>query len=394
MTEDARLLDAAGKPIEREIATIERDVNRLFFGNVLTNDDDTLLTRGQGKGLKIYDELRRDAQAGAVLDKREFAVIARPWDVTPASRSTSDMAAAELVRSNLKTLQFDRISRELLDATLKGYAVGEIMWGIRDNRIVALDVIARNQRRFTFDLERRLRMITREHLMEGEELPERKFIVHTVGGKEGSPYGKGIGGWLFWPVLFKRKDIPSWLIFADKFGSPISIGRYPAGTSQPEQEKLLNALRAIAQDAGIIVPIGTEIELLEAARAGSIDTYEKLARYMDEQISVAVLGETMTTTAQAAGLGSNQADVHNEVRKELAQADADLLSDTLNNTLVKWLVDYNNPGAGYPRLFRNFEEQIDLNKRADRDVRLYGLGYRPDQNYIDETYGPGWRPRA
>ena len=394
MTEDARLLDASGKPIEKEIATIERDVNRLFFGNVLTNDDETLLTRGQGRGLKIYDELRRDAQAGAVLDKREFAVIARPWDVTPASRSTSDMAAAELVRSNLKTLQFDRISRELLDATLKGYAVGEVMWGLRGNLIVALDVIARNQRRFTFDLQRRVRLITREHLVEGEALPERKFIVHTVGGKEGSPYGKGIGSWLFWPVLFKRKDISFWLIFADKFGSPTSIGRYPAGTSQPEQEKLLNALRAIAQDAGIIVPIGTEIELLEAARAGSIDTYEKLARYMDEQISVAVLGETMTTGAQAGGVGGGQANVHNEVRKEIAQADADLLSETLNNTLVKWIVEYNLPEAAPPKVWRRFEEEIDLNKRADRDVRLYGLGYQPDQNYIDETYGPGWRPRA
>src|SRR6266581_3591614 len=317
MTEDARLLDASGKPIEKEIATIERDVNRLFFGNVLTNDDETLLTRGQGRGLKIYDELRRDAQAGAVLDKREFAVIARPWDVTPASRSASDMAAGELV-----------------DATLKGYAVGEVIWGLRGNLIVALDVIARNQRRFSFDLQRRLRLITREHLVEGEALPERKFIVHTVGGKEGSPYGKGIGSWLFWPVLFKRKDISFWLIFADKFGSPTSIGRYPAGTGQPEQEKLLNALRAIAQDAGIIVPIGTEIELLEAARAGSIDTYEKLARYMDEQISVAVLGETMTTGARAGGVGGGQANVHNEVRKEIAQADADLLSETLNKTLV------------------------------------------------------------
>ncbi len=394
MIEDARLLDASGKPIEKEIATIERDVNRLFFGNVLTNDDETLLTRGQGRGLKIYDELRRDAQAGAVLNKREFAVIARPWDVTAASHDTNDIAAAELVRLNLKTLQFDRISRELLDATLKGFAVGEIMWGLRDNLIVALDVIARNQRRFSFDLQRRLRLITRERPVEGEALPERKFIVHSVGAKEGSPYGKGIGSGLFWPVLFKRKDISFWLIFADKFGSPTSIGRYPVGTGLLEQEKLLHALRAIAQDAGVIVPVGTEIELLEASRASSIDTYEKLARYMDEQISVAVLGETMTTGAQAGGVGGGQANVHNEVRKEIAQADADLLSETLNNTLVKWIVEYNLPEAAPPKVWRRFEEQIDLNARAERDVRLYGLGYKPNQEYIDETYGPGWKPRA
>jgi phage gp29-like protein len=391
MAEDTK---PAAAPNLKEIATIERDVNHLFFGQVLLNTDDTLLTRGQGKGLKIYDELRRDALAGAVLDKREFAVIARPWDVTPASQSFEDEAAAAMVRANIKTLQFDRICRELLDATLKGFAVGEVMWGVRDENIVALDVIPRNQRRFVFDLKSRApRLITRENIAQGVELPERKFIVHTVGGKEGLPYGRGVGSWLFWPVLFKRKDISFWLIFADKFGSPTAVGKYPQGTTLIEQNKLLDALRAIAQDAGLIFPIGMEVGLLEATRAGSIDTYEKLARYMDEQISVAVLGETMTSIAQAGGLGSNQAGVHNDVRKELAQADADLLSDTLNSTLVKWLVDYNNPGAGYPKLYRKFEDQIDLNARAGRDVNIKALGYEPDQNYITETYGPGWRKR-
>jgi len=46
-------------------------------------------------------------------------------------------------------------------------------------------------------------------MSQGVELPERKFIVHTVGGKEGLPFGLGVGGRLFWPVLFKRKDIGS-----------------------------------------------------------------------------------------------------------------------------------------------------------------------------------------
>jgi len=64
---------AAPKPEMNEIATLARDVNHFFFGKVLLNTDDTLLTRGAGKGLKIYDELRRDAQAAAVLDKRELA---------------------------------------------------------------------------------------------------------------------------------------------------------------------------------------------------------------------------------------------------------------------------------------------------------------------------------
>jgi len=397
---------AAGKPELREIASIDRDWTKVFFGQVLRNDDDTLLTRGGGKGLKIYDELERDAHAYADLQKRKLAVVARPWEVDAASEDDADIEVADMVREVLKRIQFDRICMELLDATLKGFSVGEVMWKLYESSEHGLlaapaNVIARSQLRFTFGKvrdqetgEHPLRLLTQASMIEGEELPGRKFIVHRFGGKDGSPYGLGLGNRLFWPVFFKRQDIGFWLVFADKFGSPTAIGKYPKGALEAEQKKLLAMLRQIANDVGIVVPEGTEVELLEAARSGSIDTYEKLARYMDEQISKAVLGGTVTTQAQSTGLGSGVANTQNEVRIEIARADADLLSDTLNATLVRWIVEYNRPGAAAPKVWRNFEEQEDLNSRAERDVRIGELGYEPDEAYILETYGPGWKKRA
>ncbi|MEK7383917.1 MAG: DUF935 family protein, partial [Elusimicrobiota bacterium] len=344
--------------LTQEIATIQRDITRFAFGGVMENLDDTLKTRGGAKGLKIYDELERDCHAYAVLQKRKLAVISRDWEVLPASDSALDTRAADLVRAQLAGLGFDKLSAALLDATLKGYAVGEVMWAVRGNELVAAEMRPREQRRFVFGAQAELKLLTRESGMLGEAVPERKFIVHQFGAKDGSPYGLGLGHKLFWPVFFKRKDIAFWLTFADKFGSPTALGKYPSGAGAPEQKKLLDALSAIAQDAGVIVPEGMVIELLEAARSGSVDTYEKLARYMDEQISECVLGETMTTTGSSGGggLGSNQAGVQNEVRIELSKADADLLSDTLNATLVRWMVDLNLSGAGYPTVWRIFKE--------------------------------------
>lgn len=389
-------------PELREIATIERDWTKRFFGEVMTNEDDTLVTRGGGKGLKVYDELERDAHAYADLQKRKLAVIARPWDITPASDDAADVEVAEMVRELLTRIQFDRVCVDLLDATLKGFSVGEVMWQVYESkehgRLVApADVIARDQRRFTFGkkrdletLQHPLRLLTPERMLEGEAMPGRKFIVHRFGAKDGSPYGLGLGNRLFWPVFFKKQGIGFWLTFCDKFGNPTTIGKYPRGALKPEQDKLLAALRRIASDVGIIVPEGTEIELLEAARSGSTDTHEKLCRYMDEQSSKVILGGTMTSTSQAAGLGSGQAQVQDGVRKEIAMADADLLSDTLNSSLVRWLVEYNRPGARLPKVWRNFEEQEDLNKRAERDEKISRLGFKPTEEYITTTYGLGW----
>lgn len=376
--------------LRKEIATISRDWINPSYGGALTNRDDTLIARGGGHGLKIYDDLERDCHAFAVLQKRKQAVIARGWDVIPASSSRVDKRAADLVTEQLTNLKLDQVCLNLLDATLKGYSVGEIIWAVNGTEIVAERIKVKPQRRFVFGDELELRLLSLDNLWPGEELPARKFIVHRYGGKnDDNPYGLGLGHQLFWPVFFKRQDISFWLTFVDKFASPTAMGEYPAGTSEADQRKLLNSLVAIASDAGIIVPQGMMVKFLEAARSGSIDTYERLARYMDEQISECVLGETLSTNLSGGGsLAASQ--THNEVRLELAQGDADLLSDTLNETLIRWIVEFNLPAANPPKIWRDFDEGEDLKTRSEMDKNLWAMGFVPDLQYINDTYGGKW----
>lgn len=393
-TTSTAIVDQHGRPLTQEIASITRDPQRVFYGGVQPNLDDTLKARGGGKGLKLYEELKRDAHTGAVLAKRKLAVTSRAWRVEPASAKRVDTKAAELVTTALQHLRFNSVCKRLLDATLKGFAVSEVMWEVRDGLVLPSRLMARDPRRFVFSVDDQLHLLTRQNMITGEPMPTRKFIVHRHGADDDSPYGTGIGSMLFWPVFFKRQTITFWLTFADKFGSPTAVGKYPGGSGKPEQAKLLAALAAISQDAGVIVPEGMVIELLEASRTGSVDTYEKLVRYMDEQISKAVLGETMSTTAASAGLGSNQAGVQNDVRLEVAEDDNDELCETLNDTLVRWVVEFNAPGAGLPKLCRDFNEPEDLAKRATRDKTLFDMGWEPSDAYMLETYGEGWTKKA
>lgn len=384
---------ALSKDIRQEIATVARDITFPAFGGRLQPRDDTLLTRGGGKGLKLYDEIERDCHAYAMLTKRKMAVISRPWQVDPATPSAADKRAADIVRAQLAAMDFDHACLNLLDALLKGFAVGEVMWEVMGAEIVAKEILPKDQRRFSFDQEYQLRLLTLQDMFLGEPVPDRKFIVHSFGAKDGNPYGIGLGTRLFWPVFFKRQDITFWLTFADKFGSPTALGKYPGGSDAGDQRKLLDALSAISQDAGIIVPEGMVIELLEAARSGNADTYEKMARYMDEQISYAVLGEAATGRASGGALAAavNQRE---EVRLELVQADSDLLSSTINDTLSHWITAFNVPGANPPTVWRKVAAPEDLTKRAERDEKLVGMGFRPSLQYIQETYGGEWTESA
>jgi phage gp29-like protein len=382
------------KDLRQEIATIAKDPTVALYGGVLSNQDDTLLSRGGGKGLKIYDEIERDCHAFAVLQKRKLAIIAREWQLLPASESALDKKAAELVERQLHNLRFDQVCVKLLDATLKGYSVAEILWGYDGAEIVARRVKVKPQRRFIFDEDQQARLLTPVDQVKGEQLPPRKFIVHRCGEKDDdNPYGLGLGHKLFWPVFFKKQDLTFWLTFVDKFAAPTAVGEYPNGTSEADQKKLLASLSTIASEAGIIVPQGMVVKLLEAARSGSIDTYERLARYLDEQISECVLGETLSTNIGNSGsLAASK--THNEVRLELAKGDSDLLSDTLNETLIRWIVELNLPGAKPPQLWRDFAEGDDLKVRSERDKNLVEMGFEPDLKYINETYGGKWTKKA
>jgi len=389
--------------LTREIATIGSDPNRWFFGDKIRPEDTVLRTRGRARSFELYDDLKRDAKVGHVLRKRKAALLGREWSVTPGDDTPGAAQAADLVQRALAGCGFSAAVGKMLDALLKGVSFGEVVWQVRGAEILPKAILARDPRRFDFrEVEGEngaaieLRLLTKAAPLDGVALPPRKFIVHRYGDVYENPWGLGLGHQLFWPVFFKRQGVGFWLSGLEKFAQPTVLGRYPAGTQSAEINKLLQALQAVASEAAVAVPEGMAAELLEAKRAGTFDTYESLARYMDEEIILIVQGETLTSTVSSSGGSRALGEVHDGVRLELTKADADELSDTLNDSLVRWIVELNMPAyAGpLPRIWWDVTQPEDLAARAKRDVDITSLGYEPTEEYILETYGPGWRRKA
>jgi len=332
------------------IANAENDITIPYFTDVLLPVDDTLASRGGSKGLKIYDDIERDTHAWAVLQKRKKTMLAREWVVEPGGDRPLDIEAADFVRETFKRLPFDRICEDLLDATLKGFSISEVIWARQGNRIVPERIVSHNQRRFVFDQNWRPRLLTMCSMDKGEELPERKFIVHRHGVKGNNPYGLGLGTRLFWPVLFKREGVAFWLHFLDKFAGPTVVGKSPYGTLESDQRDLLNKLQAMRTKGAMVVPIGTDVGLLEATRGGSV-SYREWCEYWDKQMSIATTGETLTTDIGNAGSRA-ASETHYEILELLVDADGDLQSDTLREQLITWMVEYNFPGAAVPNIWR------------------------------------------
>lgn len=380
------MADNAKKPEGNEIATTRKDLD-VFYGWTirLENPDPVLRSEAGGQGLKLYDEAARDAHAGSVLQTRYLAVAGSEWEVTPADDSDQARKIADCVDACFTAMGFTQAVQELMKSVLYGFYVSEIMWANRRGLWTPARLVGKHPRRFCFDLDRNLKLITPANMIEGEPVPDKKFVVLTYGSSD-NPYGDGLGQKIWWPVWFKKHGIKYWLIFLEKFGMPTAVGKYPPGTDPADQDKLLDALDALQNETGITIPDTMQVALLEATRSGNV-TYETLCEYMDRQISKAVLGQTASTEGTPGKLGNE--DAQDQVRQDLKKADADLVSECLNATLVRWIVDYNFAGVTeYPTIWLRTDPEKDLKALAERDkILVNDIGVKVPVSYFRDTYG-------
>lgn len=382
------------KPEQNEIATTRdgRDITRGFVDGLplLPNTDKLLMLKGRGD-LMIYQEVMRDEQVKACFEQRVRAVVSRPWEVKPGGTKLIDKKAAQFIDEQCKAIRFDSITEKMLYGVFYGYCVGEALYAVEDGKVV-LDtsrggIKVRDRRRFGFAPDMSLRLKTSSNPM-GEALPEKKFWHFATGGDhDDEPYGLGLAHWLYWPVFFKRSGVKFWLVFLEKFGMPTAVGEYPAGTSPTDQDKLLEALQAIQTDSAIIFPDGMKASLLEATRGGTAD-YTALYDRMDAAIARATLGQTASTQGTPGKLGNDE--LQGDVRDDIVKADADLVCMSFNATVVKWLVEWNFPGAALPQVWRKCEDEEDQNTTSERDERICGMGFKPTLKYIQDVYGGEW----
>jgi phage gp29-like protein len=380
------------KPLlDTQVANRKLDPFEVNYLGVLRTNDPLLLERG-GSGSAawdIYRDLKRDGKVFAGLQKRKLAVIGRPWQVEPVQEGGQQ--DAEVVTALLKRMNFDAACAELMEALLVGFVVTEIIWTVRDGLVVPERLIAHRQRRFVYmqddpDAPPQLRMLVREEMIRGVALPERKFIVHRVNPDDDNPYGTGLGLQLYWPVFFKRKGVVSWNKLNDRFGSPTAVGKYPASADRKARDTLFDALVALSNDGAVSIPDGMSVELLESRLTGSVTTQQGLIEYMDDWISEVLLGQS---PRGASGGALAAASIEREqVRIELSQADSDLLSETLNNTLIRWICEFN--GLAPCMVYRVIKADEDLKTASETDVNVASMGFRLTLDGVRAKYGEHW----
>lgn len=316
--------------------------------------------------MELFEEMEEhDPHLFSQLQTRKNAVTGLDFEITAFGDEPRDKEIAEFVEAQLNGIEgMEDIETDLLDAIGKGIAVSEIMWGYDSGRVVVREIKNRHQKRFFWDgVDDSFRCRTDE-TPSGILLPKNKFIIHKYKARSGHPARAGILRVVAWMYLFKNYDIKDWISFAEVYGLPFRLGKYAPGSSDEEKRALMQALIQLGADAAGIIPEGASIEFVTAEKTSSTDLYERLARYCDEQISKAILGQTLTS--DSGGGSYAQSKTHNEVRHDLTVADCKALAATLRRDLIRPLVLFNfGEEKRIPRIRFDCEEDEDLMQTAN-----------------------------
>ena len=329
----------------------------------------------------------RDPHYAAVLGTRKRAVSGIDPVVEPATDSSEDRKIAGAVRGLARRPGFATLVKDCLDALGKGYSCIEIVWK-RAAEWHPERYEWRDPLWFRLDIDdgRTLRLVDERDQAYGVELEPFKWIVHRPVIKSGLPVRGALGRLCAICWMCKAWAVTDWTGYAEIHGQPWRVGKYHDSATDEQIARLKGALANLGTDASAVIPESMMIELV-SARGGESGTsvYETLARYLDQQMSKGVLGQTMTTDD---GSSRSQAEVHDRVRQDIREDDARALAETLDRDLVRPYVDLNfGPREEYPRLLLPVPDSTAARTILEAAKDLVPLGLRVGQDAVRDAAG-------
>jgi phage gp29-like protein len=230
-----------------------------------------------------------------------------------------------------------------------------------------------------------MKMVEQSNTYEGIDLPARKFIVFRYWTQaNGDPYGCGLGRILYPVVKFKRRALESQLLYSDRFANPTAVATAPLAATTAEIDALYEHLANLSQETALILPEGYNLDFVNPQ--GSPEVFSQLRDSLIKEINVLIAGEEETGNVEAGSRASSE--IAQTIRQVRAQELSELLCATLNETLIRWIVDLNfGTNVIAPKIRRDFRiEEGSKLSMSDIGTMIEKVGYRPTKNWIENTF--------
>lgn len=207
----------------------------------------------------------------------------------------------------------------------------------------------------------------------------RRHIVHRGHLLTNLPdnWGGPLRAALFW-YLFAQMDRDWWVRFLDRFGAPFIVGKYEDGRDA-DRRLLTTAFAAATKLFGLVVTRETDIQVHSVTTSSHGEAFEKMQAFANAELSKLILGQTMTVTAQASGMGSSQAQVQDNVRGDIKAWDITALAETVRLQIINPFLEANGlPGRAELSVITSNAAEIETQTKVLTAATQAGLKLTPE----------------
>lgn len=336
----------------------------------------------------------QDATLGSLIERRTSAVQKMGWDIKireGIEEGSAEAALADKQREALKK-HYEGVGNlkaaieHLALATFRGFSILEKVEG-QDGLEELAPVDQWHWVRDGLYGEWRYNEKSAFGTNKGEEIEdfEERFIVREVS----RPINRVA------LVCFLRKNLSQkdWDGYVETYGIPAIFIVMPPNVPKGKEDEYNQAAEDVASDARGTLPNGSEVKTVDAGdRAGN--PFKEHIAYQDEQLVLRGTGGKLTMLNEATGIGGSQGDVHQNAFDEIAEAEADEISECLQEQIDRAFLEQHFPGQEHYAYFAiAANEETDSSQVVEDVAALAKAGYHVADDQVEEKTGYVLRKR-
>jgi len=233
------------------------------------------LARGQ---YATYDEMKNDDQVKAAMSIKKDMVLNTSWQIVCDDENVKKEIEKTLNEVNAGKLYggFDSFLRDILSAYEYGFSMSEVLFKLEGGKYWLKSCATKPPHTFEFDVDdfgdvTNVRQIGNK----GNLNFEPAYFLHYGYQQEwGNPFGKSDLKSAHPAWKAKKFFMRMFAIYAERFGTPTTVGKYPKNYGTSEITQFNTVLKSIQNNTTLAIPEDALVDFVQATRDGS-DVYTK-----------------------------------------------------------------------------------------------------------------------
>lgn len=264
-----------------------------------------------------------------------------------------------------------------------GYSVGQMV----NNGRSKVEMTERGMAYFLEPWERKLIAIHKHQIEDG---------AYEAPWDAGKIHGVGIRSKIYWEWYQKQELLAFLMEYLERAAFGIELWFYPSGNSTAKTDTENAAKQRLGNGRTIVLvpkPLGEDgdaygVQHIEPGLGGIDALKDILDKYFGHRMKRYILGQTLSSEADATGMGSGLAELQQATLLDIIKYDATNLEETITADLVNPIKDWNFPSAkGIEIRFVIDTESDDSKEKLEAAKLAHEMGARISEKAVLEMVG-------